>query len=68
MIITNREYLESTISDKVMELETRQRENQNNLTTLLCIVAYYRDKAARLEETWRLTDAVRVSELLGLHS
>ena len=67
-IIADRKILETTVSDKVTELEIRQRENQDNLTQLLRTVAYYRDKAARLEETWRLTDAVRVSELLELQS
>ena len=52
MIIPNREYMESTVSDKVSELETQQKQNQNNLTTLLRTVAYYHDKATRLEETW----------------
>ncbi|KAG2655245.1 hypothetical protein PVAP13_1NG542301 [Panicum virgatum] len=62
-IIADRKILETTISDKVTELETHQRENQDNLTQLLRTVAYYHDKADRLEQTWRLTDAVRVSEL-----
>jgi hypothetical protein len=66
-VITNRKILETTISDKVTELETHQRENQDNLTQLLRTVAYYRDKADCLEQTWRLTDAVRVSELQDLH-
>jgi len=57
---------ETTVSDKVTELETRQRENQDNLTQLIHTVAYYRDKADRLEQTWRLTDAVRVCELQEL--
>jgi len=65
-IIADRKILETTVSDKVTELETRQRENQDNLTQLLCTVAYYRDKADRLEQTWRLTDAVRVCELQEL--
>jgi hypothetical protein len=68
MIIADREYMESTVSDKVTELETRQKENQNNLITLLRTVAYYNDKATRLEETWKLSDAVRVSELQDLQS
>ena len=41
-------------------------ENQNNITTLLRTVAYYRDKATRLEQTWRLTDGMRVTELKDL--
>ena len=65
-IITDRKILETTVSDKVTELETRQRENQDNLTQLLRTVAYYRDKADCLEQTWRLTDAVRVCELQEL--
>ena len=65
-IIADRKILETTVSDKVTELETRQRENQDNLTQLLRTVAYYRDKADRLEQTWRLTDAVRVCELQEL--
>ena len=48
-IIADRKILETTISDKVTELETRQRENQDNLTQLLRTVAYYHDKADRLE-------------------
>ena len=68
MIITNREYLESTMSDKVTELETWQKENQSNLTTLLCTVTYYHDKATRLEETWKLSDARRVGRLRDLQS
>ena len=39
-VITNRKILETTISDKITELETRQRENQDNLTRLLRTVAY----------------------------
>ena len=66
LIIADRKILETTVSDKVTELETRQRENQDNLTQLLRTVAYYRDKANRLEQTWRLTDAVRVCELQEL--
>ena len=66
MIITDREYLESIVTDKVTELETHQRENQNNITMLLRTVAHYRDKATRLEETWRQTDVVRVIELQDL--
>ena len=68
MIIANREYLESTVSDKVTELETWQKENQSNLTTLLCTVTYYHDKATRLEETWKLSDAMRVRGLRDLQS
>jgi len=64
MIIPNREYMESTVSDKVSELETQQKQNQNNLITLLRTVAYYHDKATRLEETWKLSHAVRVLALL----
>ena len=51
MVITDREYLESTMTDKVVELETRQKENQNNITMLLRTIVYYHDKATRLEET-----------------
>ena len=65
-IIADREYLESIMADKVTELEARQEENQNNITTLLRTVAYYRDKATRLEQTWRLTDGRRVTELKDL--
>ena len=65
-IIADRKILETTVSDKVTELETRQRENQDNLTQLLRTVVYYRDKADRLEQTWMLTDAVRVSQLQEL--
>ena len=65
-IIADRKILETTVSDKVTEVETRQRENQDNLTQLLRTVAYYCDKADRLEQTWRLTDAVRVCELQEL--
>ena len=65
-IITDRRILETTVNDKVTEMETCQRENQDNLTQLLRTVAYYRDKADRLEQTWRLTNAVRVCELQEL--
>ena len=68
MIIANREYLESTMSDMVTELETKQKENQSNLTTLLCTVTYYCDKATLLEETWKLSDARRVGRLRDLQS
>ena len=68
MIIANREYLESTVSDKVTELETWQKENQSNLTTLLSTVTYYHDNATRLEETWKLSDAMRVGGLRDLQS
>ena len=65
-IIDYRKILETTVSDKVTELETRQRENQDNLTQLLRTVAYYRDKADHLEQTWMLTDAGRVCGLQEL--
>ena len=67
-IITDREYLESTVRDKVNKLETKLKENQGNLTTLLCTVMYYRDKATHTEETWRLSDAIRMCELQDLES
>jgi len=43
-IIPVHDYLEASY-DKFHEMKTQLKENQANLTALLCTTVYYRDKA-----------------------
>jgi hypothetical protein len=52
---------------KVEKLEKNKAENITNLTWLMCMAVYLRDKAERLRRTWENTDSLRVDELNELN-
>jgi len=49
-------------------MKTRLKENQANVTTLLHTTVYFREKANRRMESWKISDAMRVYEIQTLKS
>ena len=49
-------------------MKTHLKENQANVTTLLHTTVYFREKANRRMESWKISDAMRVYEIQTLKS